>query len=641
MLVCAFAEVPGPSSVGVRAEQVLLAFSAGLEVDALSLKGNNLTHIQRVGAARMMRVPVTAAFVGENTAARGVFVDRLGAYKRALLRQLDNDPYDVVICLDLFAAAAALPSLGAARLVIEVADIPSQSFSKRYPVDALDLDTRREWERGERAALKVASVILTPSRASARLLADRVDPRLVRATPRLVDTRIFQPPTVEVALDDARIVAFLGGREGGHRAATVLTAMKSLAARVPDARALWIGAAGRATRTADVALQQRGLAGSAVLVNVNTAHELQQTLCAADVVVVVGEADALGVPHRALEAMACGRAVVVAANEAACRDHITPDQHAVVVAADHVEGIIDAVGALLDDNSLRSRLGAAACKQASRFDLGARGDELAAMLTEMTGTRFLCELPALEEITAAAPVARAMPVTAVSKRTSITSKRSVAAPVPDLDDDLADIGTSHVVARVKADGDLDPGELTDDAMQRPQRSISSSISLSAARGFVTVDSDGDVWAGDTMLDPKALLAPSAPAPDRVKRAMLNTQSGAAQRPLFVAPTTDPSPTKTHLDLRRPGTTGPSAGRSLIVSDSLDADDDWSTDTIADASPVVEKTKSPSQERAVLAAAPKGFLVEHNVSDMTAEDMMRPGASSSSSSTSSSSKPKPS
>jgi len=637
VLVCAFAEVPGPTAVGARAEQLLLAMSGSLDVDALSIKGNKLTHIQRVGAARMMRVPVAAAIVGDNTAARGAFVERLGAYKRAVLRQLDNDPYEVVICLDLFSAAAVLPSLGSARLVVEVADIPSQSFAKRYPVNALDLDTKKEWELGERAALKAASVILTPSRQSARLLADRVDPRLVRAVPRLVDTRIFQPPTVEVALDDARTVAFVGGREGGHRAAMVLSAMKSLAARLPDARALWIGAPGRASRAADEALQLRGLAGGAVLVDVNSPWELQQTICAADVVVVAGDADAQGVPHRALEAMACGRAVVVAANEAACRDHITPDQHAVIVGADHADGVIDAVGALLDDNSLRSRLGAAASKQAARFDLGARGDELALLLTETTGTRFTCDLPPLEEITAAAPVARAIPVTAQAspKRTSITSSQRpvVVAPAAALDD-----------------GDLDPGEVTDDALQRPTRTTRSSVPLSAARGLASAESDGgDIWAGDTTFDPKALIAPSSPAPDRIKGAMLNTQSGAVARPSFVTaptPASTTSPAKTTIDLRRPGTTGPSPVRSLVVDDGLDADDDWSLDTIADASPVVEPTRVPSQERPAPTSAPRSFLVEQNIGDMTAEDLKRPGASSSASSSSSSSSsssalPKPS
>ena len=110
ILVCAFASVPGPSAIGVRAEQILLAFSDDVELDALTLKANNLTHIQRVAQARMLRVPVPDVVSGEATAARGPFLERLSTFKRALQRQLDGERYNALICLDLFAASAAAGS---------------------------------------------------------------------------------------------------------------------------------------------------------------------------------------------------------------------------------------------------------------------------------------------------------------------------------------------------------------------------------------------------------------------------------------------------------------------------------------------------------------------------------------------------
>ena len=606
VLVCAFAEVPGPSAVGVRAEQILLAISTGLDVDALSLKGTALTHIQRVGASRMMRVPVAA--VVDGSPARQAFVERLGAYRRALLRQLDNDPYDVVICLDLFSAATAVTAIGAAQLVIEVADIPSHAFANRYPVRADDLDTRKQWELGERAALKAATAIITPSRAAARILADRVDPRLVRALPRMVDTRIFQPPTVEVALDDVRTVAFVGGREGGPRAALVLAAMQSLAARHPEARAQWIGHPDRASRATTAALHQRGLTDIVTVVDAKTPWELQLVVCAADVVVVAGDVDAAGVPHRALEAMACGRAVVIASNEPACRDHITADQHAVVVAADHAEGVIDAVGALLDDDGLRARLGAAARKQVQRFDLGTRGDELASTLSEATGVRFTCALPPLDEVTAPAPVARAIPVSSPLK----TQPPKPTTITPDAF-----------------------GDVTEDAMMRPMPSPPSSSSSSSssvqltARALSSAEADGsrDIWAADTLFDPDPVRPSSSELPAQVKGAMLNTQSGTVPRPSVT--TASLSPARTTVDLPRPRTTGPRSARSLSIADGLDSDDEWSRDTIADASPVAEPTRLPSHERASLTAAPRSLLVEQNNSDMTAEDIKLPGTSKSS------------
>jgi len=116
-------------------------------------------------------------------------------------------------------------------------------------------------------------------------------------------------------------------------------------------------------------------------------------------------------------------------------------------------------------------------------------------------------------------------------------------------------------------------------------------------------------------------AGSSPVPERVKGAMLNTDSGSAAVPRPAVPkTTDSS----RIDARRPvhaRTTGPSA-TSLRVSESdsgLGGADEWGTDTIADASPLAEPTRLPSQDRGLITHPPKSFLVEHGVGDMTAED----------------------
>jgi len=637
--------VPGSSAAGVRAEQLLLAFSGDLDIDALSLKGKNLTHIQRVGAARMLRVPVPEPHVGEGTAARNTFLDRLAAFRRALLRQLDNDGYDVVICLDLFAAAAALPSLGKARLVIEVSELPSVVYDSRFPVSAKDTDTRVEWELGERAALKAAALVVAPSRQAARALSDRTDPRLIRAFPRLVDTRVFLPPTVEVDLGETRTVAFSGGREGGARGAVMLSALKLLGARTDDVRFLLVGTPSRADGALTDALKRRGILERCVLVDVATQADIQQALCVADVVVVPGDEGAWAIPHRALEAMACGRATVIAADDAACRDHVLPDQHAKVVPPDAPERIADAVVALLDDPVTRSRIARAGLRQAQRFDLGARGAELGAMLTEATGVTFTSKLPPLEEVTAPAPIARAVPATPLSTRTAVAVApvaalssvsslvsslvepmdpvptqvpQATAAPPPLADDDDG-------VAGGKGGGQvidhLDPPTIETGELPRASRPF---VRLSAVKGLsaeAATAAVGDVWAGDTMFDPGTMEAGSSPVPERVKGAMLNTDSGSAAVPRPAVPkTTDSS----RIDARRPvhaRTTGPSA-TSLRVSESdsgLGGADEWGTDTIADASPLAEPTRLPSQDRGLITHPPKSFLVEHGVGDMTAED----------------------
>ena len=629
VLVCASVEVPGPSSAGVRAEQVLLAFSGDLDVDALSLKGKNLTHIQRVGAARMLRVPVPAPQPGDGTAAHAVFLERLATFKRALLRQLDNDGYDVVICLDLFAAAAVLPSLGRARLVIEVSELPSVGYDARFPVSGLDKDTRIEWELGERAALKAAALVVAPSRQAARALSDRMDPRAIRAFPRLVDTRIFQPPTVEVDLGDTHTVAFVGGREGGARGAVMVSALKLLGARSHDVRFVLVGTPSPADGALVDGLQRSGILERCAFVDVSSQADIQAALCAADVVVVPGDDDAWAVPHRALEAMACGRATVIAASEAACRDQVTAEQ-AKVVPADAPERIADAVADLLSDPVARARMAKAGLRQAQRFDLGARGQELGTLLTEATGVRFGCTLPPLEEVTSPAPIARAVPATPSSMRTALVAPVAVVSSAPSLVQALVAVdvagGPAPAALPPLADDHLDAptidtGELpaaVNIPSPRPPLPASVPMALLADSGRAGDVWAGDVWAGDTMFDPGSLVSPSSPVPNQVKEAMLNTDSGSAAMP---RPTVAPDTETGSATAKRPAhTSGPSA-RSLriIEGDTSRSDDEWGLDTIADASPLVEPTRVPTQERAVITHPPKSFLVEHGVGDMTAED----------------------
>lgn len=653
LLVCAFAEVPGQSGQGVRAEQLLLGFSQHLDVDALSLKSKTLTHIQRVGAARMLRVPVAEAKGGEGTAARSAFTERLGAYRRALTRQLENDQYDVVYALDLFSAAAALPNLGRARLVVEVADVPSLSWQTRWPVSTRDRETRSEWEQAERAALKAAALIVAPSRQAARVVSERAaDPRLIQVFPRLVDTRIFAPPTVEIDLGDTRTVAFLGGREGGARTAMLTSTLKLLGARAPEARFLLVGTPGRADAGVREALQKRDLLERATFVDVGAPHELQHAVCGADVAVVIADPAGLALPHRALEAMACGRAVVAAAAEAICRDHLVAEQHARIVPPDAPERIAEAVCDLLDDTTLRARLGKAAEKQAARFDLGARLPDLAHMLRDATGVAFDAKLPPLEEVTAPAPIARAVPATRVAEAKRPMSSPTAPAPVPlpstetasspavvppvrsaprasladDDDEDpaggpapLSELSLPEASAEAlplendaTVDNALLPAATVAVARGAPPTSRRLFVPISAVRGIdAPSEHGGDVWAGDTMFDPAAVHPPASdPPPERVKGAMLNTDSGRAFA--SVPPTAEVS---------SPGRVTSSPGaRSLGVQSDADVSrDEWSLDTIADASPVPEPTRLPSAERHPTTHPPRSFLVQQGIADLTAED----------------------
>jgi glycosyltransferase involved in cell wall biosynthesis len=592
-LLAAFAEVPGPTAAGVRGEQLLLGFSSEVEFDALTLKGASMTHIQRVGAARMMRVPVPDVSSGE-AGMQAAFRERLATYRRALTRQLEAERYDVVLCLDLFSAATAAPLLHDAKLVIDVADVPSTTFAARWSVSAGDAVLRQQWEAAEKSALRAARLLMVPSRLAGRALSERADPRLLRAAPRLVDTRRFTPPSVELSLDGARTVAVHGGREP-RRATATADLLQRLARRVPDARLLLLGHPGRTDAALVDALARRDLNERVVLVDVATPVEVAQALQTADVVVVPagGAGDGWGIPHRVLEAMACERAVVVGGTEAALKDAVQNGVHARIVdgAADDVAC---AVRDVLDDDRHRRALAREGRRQALRFDFVGRSPEVAQLLTEATGVSFVAAVPPLEEDVASGSSPPVAAPAAVSVR-----------PPP------ANVVVAVPPAAVAAE--YSEGAAAMPVRRPPTRPTSSpshvrSVSLSVPDG----DGDGavvDTWSGETVLDDGrgAAIAEA----ERVKAALLHTASGERERS---SPTTTEASTSGARPMRSQGPRSVS-----LVIDALDGEDDWSRDTIADASPIEPSAPPPTRERIAEAAPlPRSMMLEV-ASEMTAED----------------------
>ncbi len=622
VLVCAFAEIPGPTSVGVRAEQILLGFSHRAEVDSLSLKSKHLAHIQRVGEARMLRVPVPELRSGEVGALGASFLERLSVYRRALARQLDNERYDLVYALDVWSAAAAVRQLGGARLVVDAADMPSRSWDARWPINPVDANTRAEWAQAERMALKAAALIVVPSRQAARIASEAVDPRTIHVFPRVVDTRPFAPPTVEVDLEDARTVAFLGGREGGSRTALLTSALKLLAARAAESRLLVVGSPGRGDVTLQGALQHRALSGRTVLVDVGVPAEFQAAISTADVVVVIADGTSVAVPHRVLEAMACGRAVVVASPESACRDAVVVGQHVVVVAPDAPERIAESVCALLDDSGLRGRLGKAAKKHAATLDLALRLPELAAAVRVATGVVLEAHLGPLDDVaTLPAPAAPAAPATppppppslsstshTMSVTTSLTS-RSALLSLPEVSAELLGaFADGPAIVEAIADSTLDNGRL-------PGISTMASREAQSADPLSNAEV-GDVWARDTTVESGGAVG-SAEQRSLSAPVVVMTMVDSHKPPL------DPSTMQTTDAAevaQRPAITP--GVRSMLVDSQPDRSrDEWSQDTIADASPLPDVSFSIAEPRVEQrrASLPRSLLVTHRFSDQTAED----------------------
>jgi glycosyltransferase involved in cell wall biosynthesis len=392
LLFSAFAEVPGPGSLGTRVYQLVSVFSDDFDVDGITLKGKDLSHIQRVGTARMLRVPVDGK----------PFLERLSSFQRALQRQLTGDSYQLVYCADIFSAqiAAAFKESRGYALVVEVNDLPAESYTRGYAIDAPTPALQATWKDIERQALRAADVIIAPSRNAARILSSYVDPRRVQILSRAVDLSVFHPAASEVQ-ENARATVVVVGRRviAGERHAA-LAILSALAERLPESRArlVFAGQSALGEDTVQQELVLSGLIGRVESLDIDSPVRLANALMEATVVVVPTKAEVgiepFAVPHRALEAMACRRATVVTGDAAAFSETFVPSREAVVVDPGRPIDAANAVIRLLDSPAERQAIAIAGhARVSAQADLQKRMAEFAVIITEATGVRMQPRVP--------------------------------------------------------------------------------------------------------------------------------------------------------------------------------------------------------------------------------------------------------
>ncbi|MCP4501019.1 MAG: glycosyltransferase family 4 protein [Deltaproteobacteria bacterium] len=371
VLYCAFAEVPGPSALGTRMRHWLQVLPDDVEVDALTLRGEGLPHIQRVGLSRMMRV----AAEGET------FEERLQIFQRALARQLAAEPYDLVFCADVFSAEIAADAKVAQErktkkksvLVLEAGALPATAFASLYPVDKHDSALKQKWAQAEKKVFKAVDIVLVPSRYAARFFSARVDARRVQLLPRLVERYIFHPEAKpvkkdEVEEDNRKLVVVFERRASARRTAVlrIIQALNESTTR-RQVRLAILGKAVEGDRLqADL---DKLFLNRVELLDGNSPQEIAGHLCAADVVVVPSALeeglDGFTIPHRALEAMACKKPVVVTGSEAPLRSVLQNGRCGVVVPEQDPEAAASSVVKLLESPGWRDELVQAAFAKVS------------------------------------------------------------------------------------------------------------------------------------------------------------------------------------------------------------------------------------------------------------------------------------
>lgn len=518
VLFTACERVPGPTASGAGLAQLILNFSGPVEADGLSIKSEELAHIQRLGTARMMRVP----------APEEGFVERVSAFQRALKRQLEGDGYDLVHAADAWAGAVAAqhkencPDL---CLVTDLREVPSQTLLQRWPDLQLEERLRQIIRRGEALVLSRSNAVLVESQAAADAAvalgapADRVHIMLPA-----VDDNVFFASTVEVKLHEGMFNVLYASAPDPQRGLPVFLA--ALAALPPTAIGTLLRGVGHEAE-AQAAVDAAGLSQRVVWHDATTAQTLAQAFQGVDAVTLLpaapeGAVHAGRVPRRALEAMACRRAVV-AADTPGLRTLISDGHNGMLVPP--ADGPLkDALLRLMVDTTLRGKLAQRAAETASGHGWTVRQAQYRALYQDLLG------------VVLGSPDTSPVPLR--------TRPQAVAARTVVRDEKAA---RSVAVAAVPAPGFLaDPTPATDSLEPTPLPVLEEATMDGYADGM-------DPWGGDTV------AVADAPAP------MFEPTPAPADGP---APAAEGARAQAGPTLSLPTMRGPVGMRSLAVLDAM-------------------------------------------------------------------------
>ncbi|MCA9608197.1 MAG: glycosyltransferase family 4 protein, partial [Myxococcales bacterium] len=334
ILGTAFATVPSSRPHGSSMRSMIDALRG--ELDLVTLKTEDLPHIKRIGEARMFRVPI----------GRSEPEDRRAIYARAVARQIEAEPYDVVHVLDPWAGQEA-----AARKA-------SRGFTLLYEMTTFPEGDSLSWLEAHERTAAAADRILVATEASkktlekSRALEGRVD--VVR-------------PGVDVGGYDWGGVGpfrvprllYLGAFTPSRDVETVLDALARVS-RHRAVKALFAGEHGPDRRSElRMEIERRGLAEIVEVRGEPTATKIPAIVAAADVCLApsagLRAAGCTELPQPLLEYLACYRPVV-AADVPGVSELVRDEVEGLLYPPGSPSALADAILEVLRDATLRERI---------------------------------------------------------------------------------------------------------------------------------------------------------------------------------------------------------------------------------------------------------------------------------------------
>lgn len=289
-------------------------------------------------------------------------IDRALSFRGRLARWIEGREFAAVQFRSIFEGMPLLRLAPAARLVFEVNGLPSIELKYRYPRAADDRELMAKLVAQERACLRAADLVATPSAVTARFLADRrgAAAERIAVIPNGVDPEVFRFEPPRPADGCFRMLYFgtLSPWQG------VDLAIRALAALAP-AHLTIIGSGTRRRRKALLDLAAKlGVGERVELCEPVSQGDLVERLHASDAALApLGWNDRNALqgccPLKVLESMAAGTPVIASDLEVV-RELGADGEHLLLVKPGSVDQLVEAALRLHGDPALASRMALAA-----------------------------------------------------------------------------------------------------------------------------------------------------------------------------------------------------------------------------------------------------------------------------------------
>lgn len=352
ILYTSFLEIPSPAGHSCWMEEELKELARHYEVDALSLKSEDLSHIERFHGSRLLRVPVGS----------GPFLSKVKAFQRALNRQLDSEDYRLCHFTSIWEgmALAARKKAAGFKLVYEVRGLASVDFRTEHPTEVKVVEQSYPLKQQEERCFKVADCVL----AGSRLIADHLKKRgvaaeKIRVLRPAVDLELFEKATTDPG--PSGTILYLGSLMPWQGVQSLLVAMAELPHQFPARLLLVVPKTEPFLREVKGKIQMMGLARKVEILDPVPLEKLPTVLARATVCVApLGSHEhnrlAASTPHKLLVYMAAGKPVV-ASQLPVVKELVEDGVHALLSAPSDTKGLAEAVKTLLLDKEKATRLG--------------------------------------------------------------------------------------------------------------------------------------------------------------------------------------------------------------------------------------------------------------------------------------------